>query len=360
MDINLAHAIDRFLEHCRIAKRLSPNTLRAYETDLADFASHVGTEGSAVSIGKDALLGYARSLFDERGLKETTVKRRIAALKVMFKWLERDQTIPLSPFHRFDFAIRLPRRLPRALTAEEMRRLLEGAEMEAQSSNGHCRYSAVMLHFVVICLFTTGLRVGELVGVRMVDVDAFEAMIQVRGKGDRERRVYLAGGCAIAALNRYLAERRRWVSESEALLITTAGAPATAQMLRRAVVALGKRAGVARRVTPHMLRHTAATQLIEAGIDIRPRRSTSSYHGTGRRQPVRRRWRREGPDVVRHREGRHHGDLPALHRRGAEAKVLAGHSAHPVQLSCRHPRQVAREPLSVRPALSIRLSRQPG
>lgn len=271
MDINLAKAIDCFLDHCRIAKRLSPNTLRAYETDLLDFSIHVGTESRAVSIDKDALLRYARHLFDERGLKETTVRRRMAAIKVMFKWLEREQAIPLSPFHQLDFAVRLPRRLPRALTAEDMRRLLESAEAEgeARTSDGRRNHSAVLLNFVVVCLFTTGLRIGELVGVRMTDVDPLEATIQVLGKGDRERRVYLTGHCAMAALNRYLAERRSQTSDSEALLISTTGAPVTTQRLRRAMVALAKRAGITRRVTPHMLRHTAATQLIEAGIDIR-------------------------------------------------------------------------------------------
>ncbi|MBF0392550.1 MAG: tyrosine-type recombinase/integrase, partial [Alphaproteobacteria bacterium] len=263
----LSDAATRFLDHCRIAKRLSANTLRAYEIDLAQFMAHVGASRDVAEIDRDMLRRFARHLFDGRGLKETTVKRRMAALKVMFRWLERDEAIELSPFHRLDLTIRLPRRLPRCLTLDEMRRLLRQAESEATGeAAGH---QAILLHFVIVCLFATGLRIGELVGVRQSDVDPEARGIAVRGKGDRERKVYLPNQHALTTLTRYNAQRARLRSTDDRLLLTDSGTPATAQSIRRALIALADRAAIGRRVTPHMLRHTAATQLIEAGVDIR-------------------------------------------------------------------------------------------
>ncbi len=259
----LNDAVARFLDHCRIAKRLSANTLRAYRTDLEDFTVHAGAEATIEAIDREILRQYARRLFDAKGLKETSVKRRMAALKVMFRWLERDEAIAITPFHRLDLSIRLPHRLPRALTVDEMRRLLLAAEQLGRDHAG------TLLHFVVICLFATGLRVGELATVALAEIDAAEGSILVRGKGNRERRVFLPGAEAAAALRRYLDSRRAIPSPLDRLLVTLSGTAISAQHLRRRITTLAENAGLTRRVTPHMLRHTAATQLIEAGVDIR-------------------------------------------------------------------------------------------
>lgn len=265
MTISIADACGRFLDHCRIAKRLSPNTLRAYDIDLAAFRAFAGGATSVEDVDREGLRSFARMLFDRLGLKETTVKRRMAAIKVMFRWLEQEEIIPLSPFHRLDFTLRLPRRLPRALTADEIRRLLETAEAEAKGSG----FESCLMHFVVVALFATGLRIGELTSTALGDVDATTGTIRVRGKGNRERAVYLPQGHAAKTLTRYLRARTRLAPTQAHLLISGSGAPATPQAIRRLLAALAERAGITRRVTPHMLRHTAATQLIEAGVDIR-------------------------------------------------------------------------------------------
>lgn len=263
MEIILVDAISRFIDHCRVVKRLSANTLRAYKADLDDFSSFVGKEAVVGAADRESLRHYARKLFDDDELKETSVKRRMASLKVMFRWLEIDELISLSPFHRLDISIRLPRKLPRALTVDEIRRLILACENLGDSHNG------TMLRFVVICLFSTGLRVGELTGIEQMDVDLSGHSILVRGKGNRERRVFLPSGEAVASLKRYMKKRQRYAVSSNQLLITPDGENITTQYVRRHLARFAKDAGIDRRVTPHMLRHTAATQLIEAGVDIR-------------------------------------------------------------------------------------------
>jgi site-specific recombinase XerD len=265
----LSTAAEKFLEHCRVARHLSDNTLRAYAGDLAHFTGALGAATTVHEVDRDAVRRYARTILDEKGLKESTVKRRMATLKVLFRWLEREGIVPLSVFHHLDVSIRLPKRLPRALDADEMRRLL-GAARRRPSGAGESRpYDAVLLHFVVVTLFTTGLRVGELVSVRLDQVSLRDGTIHVRGKGNRERRVYLPGRQAMALLAKFMELRRRVAAASNHLLVTTGGAPCTTQHVRHALRKLAERARLNRRVTPHMLRHTAATHLLEAGVDTR-------------------------------------------------------------------------------------------
>jgi len=266
---SVARFSERFLDHCRVAKGLSANTLRAYRQDLTDFAAHVGAATPVSEVGREAIRSYASALLEDRHLKETTIRRRLATLKVLFRWLEREDVVPLSVFHRLDLSIRLPKRLPRALPANEMRSLLLMTESGLRARSAAVRYEALLMHFAVVTLFTTGLRISELVDVRLTDVDAREGVMQVRGKGNRERRVYLPGRQAIELLKIFMAERRPLKATTDHLLVTADGKAVTTGFVRRRLKALGDRAGVVRRITPHMLRHTAATQLLEAGVDIR-------------------------------------------------------------------------------------------
>lgn len=257
-------ASERFVEHCRSGKRLSDHTLRAYRADLRDFSSHLGGQVDVVDVDRHQLSNYARQLFLQK-LKESTVKRRLATLRAFFRWLEREELIPLTPFHRFDLAVRQPHRLPRTLSADEMRALLRRSKSEATSQ----RHEALMLRFVIVALFTTGLRVGEISEVELRDVFPEEGVVQVRGKGNRERRVYLPGQEANTDLMRYLSSRHDIQGTSPRLLVNANGNAIGTQYIRRRLRSLAKRAKIQRPVTPHMLRHTAATQLIEAGVDIR-------------------------------------------------------------------------------------------
>jgi integrase/recombinase XerD len=266
---DLTVPIQRFLDHCRIAKSLSAHTLRAYRGDLADFSRAVGHATTLLAITKDSVRDYVRALMDTRRLHASTVRRRVAALKVFFRWLEREELVPLSVFHKLDLPIRLPHRLPRALDPQEMRRLLRAAQSAAGSRPAKLDHDALLMHFVIVALFTTGLRVGELTAVCVEDVCAREAAVGVRGKGNRERRVYLPGRQAFAILARFLRSRKTVATASHALLVTSDGAALTPQRVRKRLRALAADAGISRRVTPHMLRHTAATQLLEAGVDIR-------------------------------------------------------------------------------------------
>lgn len=216
--ITIGKAAVLFVDHCRVAKALSTHTLRAYGSDLADFAHFTGHRVLATTIDRVAIRAYGRMLLDDRQLKATTVKRRIATMKVFFQWMEREEHVPLSIFHRLAFSIRIPRQLPRALRRQEIRDLLLAAQ--AAATNERPSYDSVLMHFVLVTLYMTGLKVGELVSARRADLAPEEGSLRVRGKGNRERRVYLSGASARNVISTYLATQKAPTVDGFLLTIT--------------------------------------------------------------------------------------------------------------------------------------------
>lgn len=273
----------RFLERARLAKGLSPHSIRAYAIDLDQFRTFVGGDTGVGDVDRDTLERFLAHLRDERGLLSSSVKRRFAPLKVLFAELERDGMIADSPFRRFEMRLKLPRRLPRNLTRTEIETLapeLDGpaprrgqmTEPGHAAARGSGDVEERTTDLAILLLLTTGIRVGELAGIRLGDIDLSDRSIRIRGKGNRERRVFLVGAATERRLARYLSTDRARVPDAEAhdrLLVTRSGAPTDPSDLRRLLRTRAEALGLERRITPHMLRHTAATRYLERGVDIR-------------------------------------------------------------------------------------------
>lgn len=244
--------------------------------DLQEFTRYAGSETNVAAIDRILLRGYLAHLADTRGLKPTSVKRRVACLKVMFRWLELDEVITVSPFHRLDAQIRLPRRLPRTLTREEAVALRQAAMVRAglrhpltveavTQAGDHDALTALVAIEIILC---TGMRVGKLAAVRIGDIALADGIITVNGKGSRQRQVFLPPEEGILVTG-YLAYRAARQPPGDHLLLTPSGSRAGPDRLRHLVRVTAEAGGLTRRITPHMLRHTAATQLLEHGLDIR-------------------------------------------------------------------------------------------
>ena len=164
----------------------------------------------------------------------------------------------MSPFSTVELRVPIPLRLPRDLSGKEVKALLQAAKLSSTA------YVAVLL------LVATGLRISELAGVQLSEIDLEQGSIRILGKGSRERYVFLPDQALTVLLRSYLSSRHKGTADlSQRLLLNARGRPATAACLRYQIGLLAEKAGLARRVTPHMLRHTAATSLLEAGVDIR-------------------------------------------------------------------------------------------
>ncbi len=255
--MKLHEAATAFLAHCERERQLSSNSIAAYQQDLAEFRRYFGIVDIEDVSGSQLVL-FAQFLQQTRGLAPATVKRRLACLKSMFRWLLRHSVLASDPFASVDVRIRIPDRLPRCLPNSEMARLADAAEIEGD-----------LVRLATLLLFATGLRVSELTGLRLSDIDLSTGSLRVNGKGSRERFVYVTNERVCRLLATYVEARRLLPLDHDNLLLCGRGHPATPAALRLRLRRLSTRAGLERRVTPHMLRHTAATSLLEAGVDMR-------------------------------------------------------------------------------------------
>ncbi|HTV26952.1 MAG TPA: tyrosine-type recombinase/integrase [Xanthobacteraceae bacterium] len=255
--MNVQAACARFLDYCDRERQLAPNTLAAYAQDLGEFIRFF--RGHRVEqITGEQLVSYSRHLAAERKLAPATVKRRLACIRAMYACLRRQKLVQDTPFAAVDLRVRIPTRLPRCLGAGDVRTLLREAERACRTT----RLAALLL-------FATGVRVGELAAIRIEDIDFEQRSIRIFGKGSRERQVFLPDEAIATVVREYLIAEHQVRSESGRLLLNLRGRPASTACLRSRIKRLGQNAGLARRVTPHMFRHTAATALLEAGVDIR-------------------------------------------------------------------------------------------
>ncbi len=263
--MNLKEASRQFLAHCESAITLSEHTLRAYEGDLGDYVTWAGPRRSVQAIEPEQLRGYIRYLRSERTLKESTIKRRLATLKLLAKWAVHEGPLNSNPFDALNEKIRLPKRLPRALDRDDSRRLRRavGTVVAGADFDQIRRATAIQL------LLETGIRVGELVSISCEDVSLGDKAIVIHGKGDRQRLVYLYERTLLRLLTRYIERRTRIRTEHQRLFVAACGTPMTTAQIRRELRAMAGTAGLVRHVTPHMLRHTCATSWLEAGLDIR-------------------------------------------------------------------------------------------
>ena len=253
-------AASAFIRHCQSIRKLSPHTTRAYELDLAGFTQFLGKRAAVAACDKTVIHNYVRHLFDVRTLKESSVKRHLATLRSMFRWLEEDGQVSEDPFRGARIRIRMPKRLPRVIARADLRRLL----LHEQSPS----FADLTAYVATELLFATGMRVSELAGLLDAAVDVDDGTITIIGKGNRQRRVYVPDDIK-SLLRDYRTARDRSPSTAETFLVNSRGDAASPQMIRRLVRLHGERSEVRDRVTPHMFRHSVATYLLEEGVDIR-------------------------------------------------------------------------------------------
>lgn len=261
--MKLVKAIALFLDACRY-KNLSDHTYKAYTSDLKFFASWVGRKTVRQALTPEVITSW-RERLGVQELAATSIKRRIACVKVFSKWAFRNDLIEEDPFQKLDMTIKLPRRLPRNLNRGDVKRLLKGLK----SWNAPSPYVRLLVRLTVELLLTTGIRIGEACAIAVDDIDFDAKTIRIMGKGSRERRVFLIDDDIEILLKRYLKERARLKPISRALLISPKAVSVKPEYIRLHIHELVAEIGIESRITPHMLRHTNATQLLECGVDIR-------------------------------------------------------------------------------------------
>ncbi len=258
--------IAQFITWLRDEKGYSPHTVSNYRRDLDEFAAMAGPEAVVSSLDTAVVRNFVYSLHIRN--KSSSVARKLSALRTFFKFLEQEDTIRLNPMA----SIAMPKQeqhVPVFLSVDEVFALLEMPDPETRWG---ARDSAMLE-----LLYSTGMRVSELVGCNATSLDFASEMVRVRGKGNRERLVPM-GREAVKALQAYGAAREEQLRhrlqlgknvDREPLFLNSRGTRLSARSVERLIAEYGRRAGIDKPVTPHVLRHSFATHLLEMGADMR-------------------------------------------------------------------------------------------
>jgi integrase/recombinase XerD len=264
----LKSAIEWFLGHCANHRKLSNHTLKAYRHDLEhfqDFVSPPPAEAMISSVERNVMQKWMGSM---NGAKPRTIRRRLAAVKSMFSSLERHGNLENNPLSGFRCEVKVGKTLPRTVARSTVKSLLRSPREEVRSDPVALRRKLQEIALLEM-LFSTGMRVSEVVSTDLNQVDMDRQVISVRGKGNREREIPIVCDAFQEALSEHLIERRNGdPTRNVPLFVNRRGARMSDQSVRAILRRHASRAGV-RRITPHMLRHTVATLLLEDGVDLR-------------------------------------------------------------------------------------------
>lgn len=264
----LNSAIECFLGHCKDHRKLSGHTLKAYRHDLDHFRAFVSETAGDVQLETITHAIVQRWLGSMTEVKPRTVRRRLATLKSMFGSMTRSGNIITNPIAGLRCEVKVGTSLPRTVSRATVRSLLHSSRNQRTVTNGAVR-RAIQEAALIETMFSTGMRVSEIVATDIVQLDMERLVISVRGKGNRERQIPIVCDAFYEALSKHLTERTAQGATPESpLFVNRRGMRMSDQSARMILRRHAAQIGV-RRITPHMLRHTVATLLLEDGVDLR-------------------------------------------------------------------------------------------
>ena len=264
---NLETHIKNYLDFCAYQKRLDKKTLKAYRIDLTQF--NIQNSDSTLSeINSGSLETYITGLHKTH--KPKTVKRKIASLKAFFHYLEYKELIDKNPFNKIQVKFREPTILPKTIPIHTVEILLSTIyKQHKNAKTNYQRKNALRDAAVIELLFSTGIRISELCSLHLNDVDLHERTILIYGKGAKERRLQIGNDAVANILEAYKRSFQSEIQQSAHFFANQNGSPLSDQSVRRIINKYSALAAIELHITPHMFRHTFATCLLEADVDIR-------------------------------------------------------------------------------------------
>ena len=265
--------IQQFIRYLSLEKNASPHTCRCYRKDLEGFQDFLKTSGMYLSpsggveiekADRMAIRKYMSAL--HRKNKKSSIARKISTLRSFYRYLTREQVIASNPAKSVSTP-KLEKTLPTTLTVDEAFRLMDSPKSIPERSSEVSKENRLRDRAILELLYSSGLRVSELVGLNLDQFDSDLGIVRVMGKG-RKERIVPVGVKAVEALKAYLEERGLSGGE-DPIFINSLGGRLTTRSVGRLMKKYTRHAGIFRKVSPHSLRHTFATHLLDAGADIR-------------------------------------------------------------------------------------------
>lgn len=260
----LQHAIDDFLHYLQVEKGLAPNTLSAYELDLTSYREFIAKERKKSEwrdVSRLDLIQFL-NLLKESGKAPTTIARNVSSLRMFHRFLYQDGIVKIDISEHINIP-KKSRKLPNVLSTSEVEKLLS---INVKTSLDMRNKAMIEL------LYATGLRVTELIELKQSDFHRTMGFVRCIGKGSKER-IIPVGDIALQAVNDYLDQARpKLIKQNQSentLFLNHHGRPLTRQGFWKIMKQLAQQVGIKKRISPHMLRHSFATHLLENGADLR-------------------------------------------------------------------------------------------
>lgn len=263
----LEKTIKNYMDFCQYQKRLDVKTLKAYQIDLRQFHEQVAVNYIS-QITTSALESFISTLHQQ--YKPKTAKRKLASLKAFFHYLEYKNVIALNPMNKIQTRFREPITLPKIIPLHTIKHLLSFMYQQRTLVQSPAQKKGILRDIAVIeLLFSTGMRISELCSLRPKDVNLYEGDILIFGKGAKERRIQIGSEDVVAILREY--EHTYWpeIEECGYLFVSRLKKRLSEQAVRKAINKYTSLAAIDLHITPHMFRHSFATYLLEADVDIR-------------------------------------------------------------------------------------------
>lgn len=264
---SLQTQIKQYLEYCQYQKRLDKKTLKAYRIDLIQFLAEISC-ADALEITPALLENYIANLHQK--YKPKTVKRKIASLKALFHYFEYRDIIDRNPFSKIQIRFREPVILPKTIPLRTVETFLSTIyQQHAAAETEYQRKKTLRDIAVIELLFATGMRISELCTLKISDVNLCDRYILIYGKGSKERKIQIGNEDVSHVLTTYKNTFEEEMRGCNHFFVNQAGRALSDQSVRRMINKYTSLAAIEQHITPHMFRHTFATSLLEADVDIR-------------------------------------------------------------------------------------------
>lgn len=264
---NMQTLIKNYLEYCGKQKCLDEKTLKAYKIDLKQFSDYL-CSSDITDVSTSILEDYIGELHNK--YKPKTVKRKIASAKAFFHYLEYKEILDRNPFNKLQLKFREPVILPKTIPLHTVETILSTIYEQLNCAKTiYQRRNSLRDAAVIELLFATGMRISELCSLKINDINLYDGCILIYGKGDKERRLQIGNPSVISILNKYEVDFHSEIMNCNHFFANQSGRSLTDQTVRRMINKYTALAAIDLHITPHMFRHTFATSLLEADVDIR-------------------------------------------------------------------------------------------
>jgi integrase/recombinase XerD len=269
--MTIQHAIKAYLVHCETEKNLNIKSIQAYQIDLNQFLSFTieMSTHSITEIDRNILRSYFLKL---SSLKPRTIRRKMTCLKSFFNYLEFDDLIEINPFRKMQLKYKMPTYIPTVMNKAEVENILKSAYSYRSSikNTGSYAYAEATRAIAILeLLFATGIRVSELCNLKKNDVDLMTGYILIMGKGSKQRFVQIVAPETKLILEEYHRLFATLIDKEGFFYINRFGNCISSQSVRYMVKKFVNLALIDKKITPHTFRHTFATLLLEADVDLK-------------------------------------------------------------------------------------------